>query len=136
MTAYEASDMFLQYLNTYFQFMLGYVGILSGFLVMSYAAAAKLNKVLSALVVVLFLLVSTMLLIQINFLRNDFEGLYRYLFEIQALEPASMAWFGTNALWMVSVLTVITNLVLFGGFIGCIGYFFYQRAEKSSEVGT
>jgi len=136
MTAYEASELFLQYLNTYFQFMLGYVGILSGFLVMCYVAADKLNNMLSALVIALFSLVSIMLLIQINFLRNDFEGLNKYLFEIQALDPSSMVWFGTNPLWMVSILTIITNAVLFGGFIGCIGYFVYQRAERSSDGGT
>jgi hypothetical protein len=136
MTAFEASELFLLYLNTYFQFMLGYVGILSGFLVMSYAAADKLNTVLSILVVALFSLVSLMLLIQINFLRNDFEGLNRYLYDIQAIDPASMVWFGSNPLWVVSILTLITNTVLFGGFVGCIGYFLYQRNEKSSDGRT
>ncbi len=130
MTAYEASELFMVYLNTYFQFMFGYVGILSGFLVMSYVAAERLSKLLSILVVTLFSLVSLMMIIQINFLRNDFRGLNRYLYELKDVDPESLIWFGTNPLWMVLVLTLVTNAVLFGGFVGCIGYFLYQRQES------
>ena len=137
MTAYEASELFMIYLNTYFQFMFGYVGILlSGFLVMSYVAAGRLNKLLSILVVLLFSLVSLMLIIQINFLRNDFRALNQFLFELKNIDPASLSWFGTNPLWMITVLTFITNTVLFGGFIGCIGYFLYQRQEILRDKGT
>lgn len=136
MTAYEASELFLLYLNTYFQFMFGYVGILSAFLVMSYVAADKLNNILSSLVVALFSLVCFMLFIQINFLRNDFRGLNQYLYDIQAIDPVSMTWFGTNPLWAVTLLTYIINTVLFGGYIGCIGYFVYQRKQGSGDRGT
>ncbi len=136
MTAYEASELFLGYLNTYFQFMIGYVSILSAFLVVSYVAAQKLNKLLSSLVVALFSLVSLMLIIQINFIRNDFTELNRYLSRLKDIDPDSLIWFGTNPLWMVEVLTYITNTVLFGGFIGCIGFFLYQRQAKLRDERT
>ncbi len=116
--------------------MIGYVSILSAFLVVSYVAAQKLNKLLSSLVVALFSLVSLMLIIQINFIRNDFTELNRYLSRLKDIDPDSLIWFGTNPLWMVEVLTYITNTVLFGGFIGCIGFFLYQRQAKLRDERT
>lgn len=135
MTAYEATELFLGYLNTYSQFMFGYVGILSGFLVMSYVAGHRISKLLSILVLALFTLVSSMLIIQINFLRNDFTEINLYLFELKNADPESLMWFGTNPSWMIPVLTWITNAVLFGGFAGCVAYFLYQRQESSRDVG-
>lgn len=134
MTAHEAADLFLEYLNTYSQFMFGYVGILTAFLVMSFVAAHKLNKLLTVLVVTLFSLVCVMLIIQINFLRNDLTGIYVYLVELKRIHPDSLAWFGTNPTWMLTVLTWINNTVSFGGFAGSIGYFLYQRQTGLREA--
>ena len=131
MTAHEASGLFLEYLNTYSAFMFGYVGILTAFLVMSYAAAHKLNKLLAVLVVTLFSLVCVMLIIQINFLRNDLTGLYVYLVELKGTNPESLVWFGTNPAWMPIVLTWVNNTVSLGGFAASISYFLYQRQTGS-----
>jgi len=134
MTAYEASELFLGFLNTYFQFMLGYVSILSAFLIMVFAARDKIGRFLSILVLGLFSLVCLMLIIQINLLRNDFTQLNLFLFELKESNPAALAWFGTNPSWLVNMLTRITNIVLFGGYAGCIAYFLYQQ-QASSEDG-
>ena len=136
MTAYEASDLFTTYLNTYFEFMLGYIGILSAFLVMSFVASDRLSRVLSVFVTGLFTVVCAMLIIQINFIRTDMVGLNALLFEVKSLHPDSMSWFGNNPLWATNSLTFFTNTVLFGGYAGCMGYFFYQRKRESSENNT
>ena len=136
MTAYEASELFLGYLNTYFQFMFGYVSILSAFLIMIFAAGDRISRVLSILVIALFSLVCFMLIIQINLLRNDFTQINLYLFELKATNPEPLVWFGTNPSWMVSTLTLVTNIVLFGGYAGCIAYFLYQRQAGSRDDGT
>ena len=136
MTAYEASDLFATYLNTYFQFMFGYVGILSAFLVMSFVAADRLNRVLSVFVTALFTIVCAMLIIQVNFIRADLVGLNTLLYDLKALNPEPMSWFGTNPLWAVRTLTFITNTVLFGGYAGCVGYFIYQRRIGPSANDT
>ncbi|MFT4862523.1 MAG: hypothetical protein ACI95C_001744 [Pseudohongiellaceae bacterium] len=136
MTVYEASDLFTTYLDTYFQFMFGYVGILSTFLIMSFVAADRLNNALSVLVTALFTIVCAMLVIQVNFIRTDLVGLNSYLFELKALTPDSLEWFGNNPLWAVRALTFLTNIVLFGGYVGSIGYFIYQRTGRQSAKDT
>lgn len=98
---------------------------------MSYAAAHKLNKLLAVLVVTLFSLVCVMLIIQINFLRNDLTGLYVYLVELKGTNPESLVWFGTNPAWMPIVLTWVNNTVSLGGFAASISYFLYQRQTGS-----
>ena len=136
MTAHDATELLLGYINTYNQLMYGYIGVLSAFLVMCFAVAEKLNRILSALVLSLFSLVCVMLIFQMNLVRTDLNGIYQYLLSLKDSNPDSLAWFGTNPNWAVPVLTVITNLVSFGGFIGCVAFFFYQRKQNSQSPTT
>ena len=133
MTPHDAAELLLGYISGYNQLMYGYIGVLSAFLVMCFAAADKLNRMLCVLVLSLFSLVCIMLIFQMNLIRNDMSGMYQYLLSMKDSEPESLIWFGTNPNWAVPVLTVITNLVSFGGFLGCIAFFFYQRSTSSSK---
>ena len=133
MTPHDAAELLLGYISGYNQLMYGYIGVLSAFLVMCFAAAHKLNNVLSILVLSLFSLVCIMLIFQMNLIRNDLSGIYQYLLGMKESDPESLIWFGTNPNWAIPVLTIITNLVSFGGFLGCVAFFFYQRNSSQAD---
>lgn len=84
MTEYESISLFNEIFSNLAQVLFGYISILSAFLVMSYFAADKLNRVLTALVVALFTLSSVMLVIQVNFLRTDLMNVYEVILNIQS----------------------------------------------------
>ena len=136
MTPHDAAELLLEYINTYNQLMYGYIGVMSAFLVMCFAAADRLSKTLSVLVLSLFSLVCIMMIFQMNLVRTDLTGMYQYLLNLKDSNPESLSWFGRNPSWAVPVLTVITNLVSFGGFMGCIAFFFYQRKANSRDGAT
>ena len=130
MTIYEGAELFRAYLEVSNQLVFGYVSILSGFLIMSYLAAHKLNNWLMALVLVLFTTVCAIIILQLNFTRDDMGRLYAYLL---TLDGADTAWFGKNPAWAPGVLTSLLNFVTFGGYAGCVAYFFYQRNRGDSD---
>ena len=132
MTEYEATSIFYILLNTSFTLMLGYVSILSAFLVMSYFAAAKLSPILQLIVIVLFTLVCLMIITQINLIRNDITEIYLYLFELKGAGATGLQWFGSNPFWVVNLLTVLVNLVTFGGYAGSIAFFLFQKSSREA----
>lgn len=133
MTIVDGATLFGGYLDIANQLVFGYVSILSAFLIMSYFAANKLSKWLAALVLILFTTVCAILVMQLNFTRTDMGNLYAYLL---TLEGADTEWFGNNPGWAPGILTTLLNFVTFGGYTGCIAFFFYQRAQKNSAEDT
>ncbi|MFK7865468.1 MAG: hypothetical protein AB8B95_14730 [Pseudohongiellaceae bacterium] len=136
MTEYEAISIFNEIFSNLVQVLFGYISILSAFLVMSYFAADRLNRVLATIVVALFTLSSVMLVIQVNFLRTDLSNVYEVILNIQSSNPDGNVWFGNVPLWTVQIQSVVQNLITIGGYFGCIAFFYYQKATSSSEGGT
>ena len=133
MNEYEGVSLVLEMTNTSIQLVLAYSSILFGFLVMSYLTAHKLNRVLATCVLVLFSLVCLLLIFQIYHVRNDLVHLVSYLFEQQKAGVKELPWFGHNPAWGSQVVSILHYLVTIGGYLGCIGYFFYQRAQGTQR---
>ena len=131
MHEYEAVSVFLEYVNTSIELMLAYVSILSAFLVMSYFAAQKLRSWLAVIVLVLFTLVCLLFILQINLVRNDMGQMYQFLQTQKEAGAMEFGWFGTNPLWAVILLTYLNHIVTFGGYLGSIAFFFYQRKQEA-----
>ena len=136
MTEYEAVSLFSEFVGNLLQVLFGYISILSAFLVMSYFAASKLNKVLMVIVLTLFSLTSLMFIVQFNYIKTDMENIFSYILELQANGSGGLSWFGENPLWTVRFSTIVQNLVTIGGYFGCLGFFFYQRSRGQSASGT
>lgn len=131
MNEYEGVSLVLEYTNTSIQLVLAYTSILSAFLVMSYLAAHKLNMVLTCCVLILFSMICFLLIFQIYHVRNDLGHLVTYLLEKQAEGSNDLPWFGHNAAWGATVISILHYLVTIVGYLGCIGYFIYQRKRST-----
>lgn len=127
MSEYEGVSLVLVYTNTSIQLVLAYTSILSAFLVMSYLAAHKLNIVLTYCVLILFSMICFLLIFMIYHVRNDLGHLVAYLLEKQAEGTNDLPWFGHNSAWGSTVISVLHYLVTIVGYLGCVGYFLYQR---------
>lgn len=136
MTEYEAISLFNEIFSNLVQVLFGYISILSAFLVMSYFAADKLNKVLAAIVITLFTLFAIMLVIQFNFLRIDLLNIYEVILNIQSSSSEGNVWFGNTPLWMVNIQTIVQNLITIGGYFGCLAFFYYQKATSKNSISS
>ena len=112
-------------LNT--EICFGYIGVMTAFLVMSYMVGHKLPTVLTAIVVALFSLVSILITTRIMFNRNDAEALMAHMLQQKELGNFDLAWLGTNPSWGTQTATILDIVVLLGGFLACLGFFFYRR---------
>lgn len=85
------------------------------------------------IVVTLFSLVCLLLITQMNLLRSDMETLYTYIIDLKGSGRSGLSWFGENSPLFVANIDTIINLVTLGGFIGCLGFFFYTRNRKDAQ---
>ena len=127
MNEFQGVSLVIEYTNTSIQLVLAYTSILSAFLVMTYLAADKLNTVLSSWVLILFTLVCVLLIFQIYHTRNDLTHLVNFLYEQQANGSSSLSWFGHNSPMGARIVSILHYCVTVGGYLGCVGYFFYQK---------
>ncbi len=130
MTEYEIMSLFSDYHDNTIQLVFGYVSIVSAFLIMSYFAADKLNKVHVFIVLVLFTGISFLLIAQINLTRNLMSELNSLLLEY----PDSLVSdAGAAPVVATALITTLYNLVTVGGYIGSMAFFFYQRRQGSDS---
>jgi len=115
------------------QIVLGYVSILFAFLIMSYFAANRLNKVHVSIVLVLFTGICFLLVVQLNLSRNLIAELNLLL---QEFPNGLVSDVGNAAVIATRFITFLYNLITIGGYIGCIAFFFYQRKHGSDESDT
>ena len=130
MTEYEAVSLFYEMINTSNSHLMGYISVLSAFLVMSWFAADKLSKVLMVIVLALFSLVSILLIMQINLTRTDMSSLYAYIIELRGTGTNGLEWFLENPPWFVDSIPIVLNMVTIGGYISSIGFFLYKKGNK------
>ncbi len=131
MTEYEAVSLFYEMINTSSNHLMGYISVLSAFLVMSWFAADKLSKVLMVIVLALFSLVSILLIMQINLTRTDMSSLYAYIIELRSTGTNDLEWFLENPPWFVNSIPIVLNMVTIGGYISSLAFFFVQKRKQS-----
>ena len=134
MTEHEAASLFYQLAEISNNQLLGYISLLSAFLVMSYFAATKISRALMIIVVTLFSFVCLLLITQMNLLRGDMETLYVYILDLKGSGLSGLSWFGESSPFFVANIDTIMNLVTLGGFIGCLGFFFYTRNRRDVQT--
>ena len=133
MTEAELVAAFHSYLAAVDSEMFGYVSLLSGFLVMSYLVAVKLNAILAWIVLLLFTATCGVIVTRLSFLRTDFESLYSYILQQKNAGTIDLPWFGTNPAWGPQILGYLMFAVTVGGYLGCIAFFFFQRRNRSAD---
>ena len=131
MTEAEAIAAFQGFLAQIYVLIFGYVSLLSGFLVMSYLVAHKLTSSLVSIIVALFTAVCAVLIINLQFLRNDFSSLNTYILEQMASGNLDLPWFGNNPSWASGIVTALLSIATVGGYFGCLVFFFVQRRSRT-----
>ena len=111
----------------------GYVGIMSGFLVMSYLAADKLPRLLATIVLALFSFVSLLLMFRLYLNGGDSAALMAYMREQEALGNLNLAGFGDNPAWSDIVVPGLEILSTVGGYLGCVVFFVQRRIHGSRQ---
>ena len=132
MSEAEAFTAFMDLADSYATQLFGYIGLLSGFLIMSYFAAGKLPATLVAIVLALFSIVSAAMVFRMNLIRNNMNALLSYVVDQKASGNYDLPWFPLSggAGPMVSYLEFAA---IAGGFIGCFVFFFYQRNTAGND---
>ena len=133
MSEAELIEVFLNYVALLDSQLLGYISVLSGFIVVSYFAASKLTTVLAGIVVTLYSLTCGLFLTRIVFLRKDFVELHMFIVEQRSAGVIDIPWFGTNPPWASEMLNYLMIGVTVGGYLGSVLFFFVQRRGAGRE---
>ena len=136
MTEAETMMVFSEYMVEINQLYINYISVISAFLIMSYFSAHRLSDTLMYIIILLFTVVASVLIFTLFLVNNDIDNLYAYIIEQKASGAFVLPWFGHNPNWASRVLTVFHVLSTFGGYVGCLFFFFYQRKHGSSDGGT
>lgn len=134
MTEAELVATFQGFLTQIQTILFGYISFISGFLVMSYLAADKLSRLLSALVLGLFSVACGALIFRLFLVRHDFFMLYEYILQNAQSGALNLPWFGTNPRWAPRLLTILDIAISMGGFAGSVAFFFIQRRGPGSKA--
>ena len=133
MSEAEAFTAFMDLADAYATQFFGYIGLLSGFLIVSYFAADKLPATLMTIVLALFSIVSCALVLRMNLIRNNTIALISYVVDQKALGNYDLPWFPLSGGLGPSV-AYLEFIAIAGGFIGCIAFFFYQRTAARNDT--
>ena len=131
MTDFELISLFNEYENlTQYSFM-NFVTIIFAFLIASFFVAAKLNKPMTAVVIVVFTFASLQQGLSVFLQFGDQSALVP-----EILSRDSLQWHGANRVGEIAVefFAVIYFGTIFFGYIGTLIFFFHQRHQglKSS----
>lgn len=131
MTEYEAVYLFKDMLSDAYQMIFSYVGLIYGFLVISYLIAHKLNRVLTLIALTLYTVMSLYLILSIGSFRQQAGDLYAFI-EQKKISGTfiNLDWFGEMTPQAFNMGTIIQQGVLFGVLIGSLIFFFYRRKQK------
>jgi hypothetical protein len=130
----ELIEVFLNYVALLDSQLLGYISVLSGFIVVSYFAASKLTTLLAGIVVTLYSFTCGLFLTRIVFLRRDFVELHMFMVEQRSANVIDIPWFGTNPPWASEMLNYLMIGVTVGGYLGSVLFFFIQRGRACREA--
>ena len=130
MTAYEAIDLFREFLTDTYQMVFSYAGLIYAFLVISYLVAHKLKRVLVVIVLSLYLGISVFLILSIGSYRAEASDLYIMIHQLKASGVyTNIDWFGEGSVEFFKLGYYLQQVVLVGAFIGSIIFFFYRRTH-------
>lgn len=133
-TEAELIETFQNYLSLLDAQLLGFISVLSGFIVVSYLVADKLTPFLTGIVITIYTLACGVLITRMLLLRRDFIELHTYIVEQQAAGKIGMPWFGTNPPFVSEILNYLMIGVTVGGFFGSVLFFFFQRRAARHDV--
>ena len=127
MNAYELINVFHNAVTLNSEVMFGYVGLMSGFLVMSYLVADKLPALLAGIVLVLFSVVSLLLAFRLYLNGGDAAAVMEYMKARESMGSLDLGGFGDNPPWSGTVVPFLEMASILGGYIGCVIFFVYRR---------
>lgn len=130
MSEYEAVYLFRELVNDVNQITFGYLSFVYGFLVVSYLVANKLNKVLTSIVLGLYVITDIYFIFVIYFYNVDLDNLYIYIQDQITTGGYDLSWFGKNPAWATRLGTIIQFAYTTGALIGSLIFFFYRRKTK------
>ena len=105
---------------------MNFVTILFAFLIASFFVAAKLNKPMTAVVIIVFTLAALQQGLNVFLQIGDENALVP-----EILSRDSLQWHGTNRIGenAVPIFNVIYFVTIFFGYIGTLIFFFHQRRQ-------
>jgi hypothetical protein len=134
MSNYELAALFQETVGNLHAVFGNFLTLLFAFLVTSYLVAARLSRVLSAIVLALFLLLASSQIMEIWLLNGDISGIARVINERVANGDNALAWHGTVV--MASSERWITGLQVgsaLGASVAAILFFFVRRRSSAEN---
>jgi hypothetical protein len=129
----EAFTAFMDLGDAYATQLFGFIGLMSGFLIMSYFAADKLPTTLVAIVLALFSIVSAAMVFRMNLIRNNLNALISYVVDQKTIGNYDLPWFPLSG-GSGPLVSYLEFAAIVGGFIGCFVFFFYQRNTARDDT--
>ncbi len=130
----ELIETFQSYVSLLDSQILGFISLLSGFIVLSYLVADKLTSTLIGILIALYTVASGIFIARMAFLRRDFAALHAHILDLQASGAIDVPWFGSNPHWASEVISYLIWGVTFGGYLGSVLFFFVQRNRKLNQA--
>jgi len=135
MTDYELAILFTETFALFQDQYMNYVTVLFAFLIAAFLVADKLKPVMAFTVVALFTAFAVDSMIVIAAFSTDISTLQQLMHE-RVLNGSVELTFNSGAgenysPGILNIMTISRVLVVFGGYIGAMGFFFYQRRMKS-----
>ena len=128
MSEYEAVYLFREFLSDAYQLIFGYIGLVYGFLVVSYLVADKLNHILTVTVVSLYTLISLFLIASIYNFRSDAADLYVFILQQKSSGVfVNLDWFGQTE--SLRSGTILQQVSIIGALFGSLVFFFVRRRQ-------
>jgi hypothetical protein len=129
MTDYELANLLVIQVQTMFEVLTTYITIVSGFLVVGYLVAHKLNRSMVAVLVVLFSMASLGCAVG---MRSNVAGVSntgRHLGEAIAAGTAHFGWrfSGARSPAIASTMPLMMQSIFVVAYIGALVFFFHQR---------
>ncbi len=134
MNEVEAYELFVLAADQQNQLLVGYFGVVTAFLIMSYFVAGKLDKFLAAIAVVLYSLCCAWFTLSLTAWSVDLSNLYQHMLESKAAGIYELAWFGNNPSWITQAAGSLVLVLMLGGWLISLVYFLYRR--KVDEAGV
>lgn len=130
MSEYEAVYLFRELVSDVNQITFGYLGLVYGFLVVSYLVANKLTNILASIVLILYVVTDVYFIFVIYFYNVDLDNLYISIQQQIASGAYDLTWFGKNPAWATRLGTITQLVYTTGALIGSLIFFFYRRKSK------
>jgi len=129
MTDYEMIYTFNDYLNLVFTVLMGYVSIVSAFLIVGYLISSKLDSKMTSIVVGLYTIITIPMVFICQRLTDTFVSIVKEIRKAVNDGASSLGWHNitTEPEFLAQTIIIIIPIVMILAYMASLIFYFHQR---------